>query len=911
MANFPGLVLTQAGRNLQAKAQIGAPLTFSRVALGDGISAAPDAMAALDNEQLSLSIQDFEVIGDGTSRMRVIMTNESLDNGFFVRELGVFAEDPDTGEEQLYSYSNAGDQPDFLPAGGGATLVENVFDLYTVVGNAQNVTAKISDYITIATKQDIDEIRPMLLPEDGTVNQLLRKASNAPGDTVWFTPEEGIGVQVESREERRVAVESQRIFALTGVTTQGLAVYVNGERYGRHRWQPLGATQVRFQSELSDGDEVLFVQNEEVGEIEVARVSLTGEGLIYPGTTNEYVITDFDFAAEYSANASRGTLTRDGDTLTLVLDAGEPDGALDLNIARDGAGVTYALAVGAPRVRTPQITYPGSGDTGVDLQPTFSATAFATYPASFDDQASATWVVARDEALTDIVIEVTTSEDLTSWRPDEALPLDTDLFVGVTYTGATLGDSAPAAVIAFRTTAQYIVQPTITSPVNGATNIHEKPILETSAFQTFPAGVDTQRATSWWLYDDEDNVAWESLNNISNLTSIALPAGVIKEGKTYRPEAQHHGNSLPSSDRSPESSFTTVTTFKALYFATINGTGTLVKVDPSTLQPVANMDGTGRQWSTIGAAFTNGPTVGHAQTGIVWGDDEYLYVGGSSSGVAKFDKDCNLIGYCDLSDATYAPGRTMVTFGGGYLWCGGNKGIIKIDPATMTVEAEYSVDSVGGYGIAYMAKTDTIAIGGQNTSAADDMSVFAPASAATVGSIASSGSGVGLPFYSGNLDRVFMIRQYEGEFWGYVTTDPINGGFRATSPILNGTPPNYMYGGMFWSEAKQLGYAVSYYGQFWTISDSTAALAAINPSDMGSGTQAACIDKEGAVYIACRLDTSNGDANADIVVYDGTTRLAETSAGWLLGWSNETSIASGCMTINVSPTQLQSIPLGG
>lgn len=152
MANFPGLVLTTVGRNLQAKAQTGAALNFTRVALGEGTSKTPETMSALNNEKISLSIQEIKVVGDGTSRMRVIMTNESLTNGFFVRELGVFAEDPDTGQEQLYSYTTAGSEPDFLPAGGGATLVENVFDLYTVVGNAQNVTAKISSYAIIATR---------------------------------------------------------------------------------------------------------------------------------------------------------------------------------------------------------------------------------------------------------------------------------------------------------------------------------------------------------------------------------------------------------------------------------------------------------------------------------------------------------------------------------------------------------------------------------------------------------------------------------------------------------------------------------------------------------------------------------------------------------------------------------------
>ncbi len=294
MANFPGLVLTQAGRNLQAKAQIGAALTFTRVALGDGTSNAPDAMTALANELLSLSIQEFEVVGDGTSRMRVIMTNEALETGFFVRELGVFAEDPDTGEEQLYSYSNAGEQPDFLPAGGGATLVENIFDLYTVVGNAQNVTAKINDYITIATKQDIDVIRPLLMPEGGTTHQLPRKRSNEEGDVEWYDPAEGVNIAVDSLEERRVAVAEQRTFRLAVVTTRGLAVYINGQRLPRNGWTPLGETQVRINEALNAGDEVLFVRNEEMGAIVIPRVSLSGPSLVYPGSTNTFQITDYD-----------------------------------------------------------------------------------------------------------------------------------------------------------------------------------------------------------------------------------------------------------------------------------------------------------------------------------------------------------------------------------------------------------------------------------------------------------------------------------------------------------------------------------------------------------------------------------------------------------------------------------------
>ncbi|WP_136067095.1 Lcl domain-containing protein [Modicisalibacter radicis] len=563
MANFPGAQLTDQGRQLQAKAQIGTALTFTRVALGDGSSSNWETMTGLDNEMLSLSIQGHQVVGDGTSRLRVIMTNEGLVNGFFVRELGVFARDPDTGDELLYSYTNAGNQPDFLPAGSGASMVENVFDLYTVIGNAQSVTAVISDYITIATKQDIDKIRPQLLPVGGLIHQLARKRSNTDGDVEWFDPAEGVNVAVESIEERRVAVTGQRTFSLAIVSTRGMAAYVNGQRVPRSGWEPLGETQMRFASELVDGDEVLFVRNEEVGELEIPRVSLDGPALIYPDSSNSYTISDYDGFAQYAVTASRGTVSRSGDTITLALDAAEADGPLDLNITRDGAGVTYPLAVGAPTVAAPELTGPGDGATGVELSPTLQATAFKTYPGDYDTHASADWQIATDAAFADVVWESAADADhLTSIGvPAGVLDMTTQYYARVRYNGASLGASAWSAVVGFETTDQYIVTPSITAPTDGATGQPESPVLECSAFATNPAGVDTHFATSWRVRDSQGAVMWERLNDSANKTGIAIPAGVLQESMTYTAEVRHIGESLPSSQWSAGVAFTTSASF--------------------------------------------------------------------------------------------------------------------------------------------------------------------------------------------------------------------------------------------------------------------------------------------------------------------------------------------------------------
>jgi len=161
MADFRGTILTQKGRNLLAKAQAGTTLTFTKIKLGDGLwpsDTDPTQLNDLVSPKLNLPIQEIRVAGDGTVRLRFVLTNTGLSQGFFMREIGIYAQDPDIGEI-LYAVAYAGDRADFIPA-DGITKVENVIDIYTVIANAQNVTAVISDTVVLATKQDIDTVKP-------------------------------------------------------------------------------------------------------------------------------------------------------------------------------------------------------------------------------------------------------------------------------------------------------------------------------------------------------------------------------------------------------------------------------------------------------------------------------------------------------------------------------------------------------------------------------------------------------------------------------------------------------------------------------------------------------------------------------------------------------------------------------
>ncbi|BBB91066.1 MAG TPA: hypothetical protein PKA28_10890 [Methylomusa anaerophila] len=153
MAQYNGMSLTAVGLQLETKAQTGVPIHFTRVALGDGQLQSGQLLSALTNlisPKLNLPIIVNDVTGTGTARMQVVLKNEGLATGFFAREIGVYATDPDAGEI-LYAVANAGNNADYIPAGGGADLVELIFEVYTVVGQAANVTADINTSLLYAT----------------------------------------------------------------------------------------------------------------------------------------------------------------------------------------------------------------------------------------------------------------------------------------------------------------------------------------------------------------------------------------------------------------------------------------------------------------------------------------------------------------------------------------------------------------------------------------------------------------------------------------------------------------------------------------------------------------------------------------------------------------------------------------
>ncbi|OLS34228.1 hypothetical protein BTR22_19260 [Alkalihalophilus pseudofirmus] len=159
MSSFGGLLQTRRGRNLQAKAQTGVKLQYTRIALGDGhLGSTPIAdLNALRNQKKSLDIQKLNVLTGGRALVGSTLSNQDMQEGFYFREIGIFAQDPDVGEV-LYCYGNAGELAEYIPPAGGADVIEKSINIQTTIGNAQNVTAIIDDSLVFATEKRLQEL---------------------------------------------------------------------------------------------------------------------------------------------------------------------------------------------------------------------------------------------------------------------------------------------------------------------------------------------------------------------------------------------------------------------------------------------------------------------------------------------------------------------------------------------------------------------------------------------------------------------------------------------------------------------------------------------------------------------------------------------------------------------------------
>lgn len=169
MATWDNVVYTTLGLNLMAKLQTGATLHITRAVGGDGHASA-DALPALTEiaATQTLTLSDPVYKGNGRALLPVTLYNRGLTGGYILRQIGIYATDPDDGEVLMLVAQS--ETPDTIPSELASPDFVANFSFHIALGNAGriNVTYSLTD---MATKADyaafVEQIEDKLAQPSG------------------------------------------------------------------------------------------------------------------------------------------------------------------------------------------------------------------------------------------------------------------------------------------------------------------------------------------------------------------------------------------------------------------------------------------------------------------------------------------------------------------------------------------------------------------------------------------------------------------------------------------------------------------------------------------------------------------------------------------------------------------------
>ncbi|MCP4020942.1 MAG: hypothetical protein GY729_03795 [Desulfobacteraceae bacterium] len=586
MSDFQGLVLTNKGSNLIAKAQAGATINFTRIVIGDGELPEGQDLEQLEtifNHKLDIGSLYVTVLGNGSSQVRFVLTNAGVSEAFQIREVGLMAEDPDEGEI-LYSYANAADRASWVPAAGGTTPMELQIDLITIVGNATNITVEVGTVI-FATKDDIDD------------------HDNDPGAHAGRLSGQDMAIALSQLyaphyAEFELFLDSwTKLFGMDNVVTSTTA---ESDTIQVDKTDNLivGETYIIFDDEKTESVVVadiidsttVWVGGNMVNSFANAKIKRTN-WTVTPGQAEAV-----DNGIYYASGLQLGALTcdkavvvrrqdNDGDMELFFKDTTyqtwtpvewswkreRSGGMVDVEYivpARGSFGIKITTATGQSAVdpviqhivfvecesglggihrppETPTIVYPASGATDIDEQPSLTTSAY---------------IHPVETALLGSQFEISTDTDFApenivydsgivpgiSFSPEKGLlSTSTTYYLRAKHFDIYYGTTDWAPVISFTTAATFVTvnQPSCLNPLAGsevgsATGL----TLISSDFDT-EGGTDTHQSSQWQVALDTsfETILHDSGTDTGNLTSYNVPNETVSRSNTYYWRVRHEG----------------------------------------------------------------------------------------------------------------------------------------------------------------------------------------------------------------------------------------------------------------------------------------------------------------------------------------------------------------------------------
>ena len=190
MAQYPSVVVTNKGHDLISTANAtNKAVTYIKAVVGDGQlnSQSIESLTAMISPKLELPLSMGVDLGDGQWRISFALSNSTLTNGFYAREVGVFAklDGQDDSTAILFGYTNGGNYVDYIPP-KTTPIDSQVFNCDFVIGDAENVTVNVLDGAFVTRQvltNEIDEHNT----DSSAHTPITDMIANITGESNWQT----------------------------------------------------------------------------------------------------------------------------------------------------------------------------------------------------------------------------------------------------------------------------------------------------------------------------------------------------------------------------------------------------------------------------------------------------------------------------------------------------------------------------------------------------------------------------------------------------------------------------------------------------------------------------------------------------------------------------------------------------
>ena len=150
------LTLKPTGPGLDGIVQslYGGSINFTKICVGNGVPADPEAVEEMVNPLLDIGITSI-TRGDKEVVLTGYVTTQAVESGFYANEIGVYAQDAEENE-YLFAYSYNATEVDYYPDASSGRTQELTLTVVVAVGPAKNVTAILIEGDAYARKEDFD-----------------------------------------------------------------------------------------------------------------------------------------------------------------------------------------------------------------------------------------------------------------------------------------------------------------------------------------------------------------------------------------------------------------------------------------------------------------------------------------------------------------------------------------------------------------------------------------------------------------------------------------------------------------------------------------------------------------------------------------------------------------------------------